>query len=91
MLASQSTKISEFQGSGKPYFKNKTEFFYAAIKVLCVYVFLHSLLQQVDINTPNIAGIILHEVREEPEKKTESLPLKTYILECKLNTVTKHS
>lgn len=58
-LASQSTKISEFQGSGKPYFKNKTEFFfYAAIKVVCVYVFLHSLLQQVDINTPKIAGII---------------------------------
>lgn len=48
---------------------------------LCVYVFLHSLLQQVDINTPKIAGIILYEVREEPEKKTKSLPLKTYILE----------
>lgn len=68
-------KSLSFRVVGNPISKIRQNFFLCCNQgCVCVYVFLHSLLQQVDINTPKIAGIILYEVREEPEKKQNLYP-----------------
>lgn len=81
-------KSVSFGVVGNPISKIRQNFFYAAIKVVCVcvYVFLHSLLQQVDINTPKIAGIILYEEKNQRKNKTFTLEDLYTRIECKLNT-----